>query len=302
MPNPEYIYVNGCMVPNVEATIHVSSVAAKYGANVFEGLCAYAGDSGTSFVFRVREHVRRLHESVRMMQIDCSYSDTNYIDAILQSLRANGINGDAHIRLTVFITGDGYSDGRGPAALVCIANERQARPLESRGCHAAVTSWRRIDDTVMPPRIKAGANYQNSRFGMLEVKRNGFDEAIFLTSAGKVSEGANSCFAMIRNGALVTPPVTSSILESVTRATLLELARQELGLEVVERDIDRSELYVADEAFFCGSGQEVRPVLSVDRLPIGDGRVGPLTTAIWNSYEACVRGQAYHNKEWLTEV
>jgi branched-chain amino acid aminotransferase len=300
LANPEFVCVNGAMVPYADATIHVSSVAAKYGANVFEGLCAYAGEGEQSFLFRVSEHLARLGNSVRMMQIECDYGEADYLDAILMSLRENQIRSDAHIRLTVFITGEGYSDGRGPASLVCIAKARTS--VDHRGVHAAVSTWRRIDDSIMPPRIKAGANYHNSRFGLLEARRNGYDQVIFLTMAGKVSEGANASFAMVRNGILVTPPVTAGILESVTRSTLLEIAADDLGLQVQEREIDRTELYVADEAFFCGSGQEMRPVLSVDGFPVGDGRVGPVTRRLWNSYEAVIRGQNNARAGWLTPV
>ena len=302
MAKPDFIYVDGAMVPYAKATIHVASAAAKYGANVFEGICAYAGEGQRSFVFRLREHLVRLHNSARMMQIDCGYGDADYAEAVLMSLRENRISGDAHIRLSVFITGEGYSDTKGPASLVCIASPRAAAPLDHKAAHAAVSTWRRIDDSVMPPRIKAGANYHNSRFAMLEAQRNGYDEAIFLTLAGKVSEGANSCFAMVRDGVLVTPPVTSSILESVTRATLLALAAEELGLRVQEREIDRSELYLADEAFFCGSGHEIRPVLSIDRFPLGDGTVGKITRRLWESYEAVVRGRSNARAAWLTPV
>jgi branched-chain amino acid aminotransferase len=302
MTNSELVYVNGAMVPYASATIHVSSVAARYGANVFEGLCAYGGEGGQSFVFRVREHLARLHDSVRMMQIDCEWTDEDYVDAILRSVRDNRIRGDAHIRLTVFITGEGHSDGRGPASLVCTATPRAPRPIDHRTAHASISTWRRIDDAMMPARIKAGANYHNSRLALLEARRNGYDEAIFLTLAGKVSEGANACVAMVRNGTLVTPPVTAAILESVTRSTLLELAADDLGLRVQERDIDRSELYVADEAFFCGSAQEMRPVLSVDRFAVGDGRIGPVTRALWTAYEAVVRGRNNARAAWLTPV
>jgi branched-chain amino acid aminotransferase len=302
MAKPELIYADGAMVPYAEATIHVASAAAKYGANVFEGICAYAGDGGRSFVFRLREHLVRLHNSVRMMQIEYDYGDADYAEAVLMSLRENRIRGDAHIRLTVFIAGEGYADAKGPASLVCIASPRVAAPLDGKAAHAAVSTWRRIDDAIMPPRIKAGANYHNSRFGMLEARRNGYDEAIFLTLAGKVAEGANSCFAMLRDGVLVTPPVTSSILESVTRATLLELATAELGVKVQEREIDRSELYLAEEAFFCGSGHEIRPVLSIDRFPVGDGGVGTVTRRLWESYEAVVRGRSTSRAAWLTPV
>lgn len=302
MTTPKLIFVDGAMVPYADATIHVASVAAKFGANVFEGLCAYAGDGEHSFVFRVTEHLRRLHNSVRMMQIDGDWSDEDYLDAVLMSLRENAIRGDAHVRLTVFITGEGFSEGQGPASLVCIASPRATTRIESRIAHAAISTWRRIDDAIMPPRIKAGANYHNSRFATLEARRNGYDEAIFLTLAGKVSEGANSCFVMVRNGTLVTPPVTSAILESVTRSTLLELAADDLGLRVQERDIDRTELYVAEEAFFCGSAVEVRPILSVDRFPVGDGRIGPVTRRLADAYDTVVRGRNAARSVWLTPV
>lgn len=300
--NPEFIYVNGAMVPYADATIHVSSVAAKYGANVFEGLCAYAGEGDQSFLFRAKEHLVRLHNSVRMMQIDCNHTDEDFMDAILMSLRENRIRGDAHIRLTVFITGEGYSDGRGPSSLVCSAKGRTPTPIDNRTAHAAISTWRRIDDATMPPRIKAGANYLNSRFGLLEARRNGYDQVIFLTLAGKVSEGANASFAIVRNGTLITPPVTAGILESVTRSTLLELAADDLGLRVQEREIDRTELYVADEAFFCASGMEMRAVLSIDRFPVGNGRIGPVTRLLWDAYEAVVRGRKEARRAWLTSV
>jgi branched-chain amino acid aminotransferase len=302
MANPDLIYVDGTMVPFADATLHVSSAAVKYGANVFEGLCAYAGDGGQSFVFRVADHLARLKDSVRVMQIDHDWRDEDCLEAILLSLRHNRIRGDAHIRLTLFVTGAGKSDATGPASLVCVATARTPAPLEQKGVHAAVSTWRRIDDTIMPPRVKAGANYHNSRFGQLEARRNGYDEPIFLTLAGKVSEGANACLAVVRHGTLVTPPVTASVLESVTRATLLELAEDDLGLRVQERDIDRTELYVADEVFFCGSAQEIRPVLSVDRSPVGNGGIGPVTRRLWNAYEAAVRGRNAARAAWLTPV
>jgi branched-chain amino acid aminotransferase len=302
MVNPGLIYFDGDMVPYADANIHVSSVAAKYGANVFEGLCAYAGEGEQSFLFRVHEHLVRLRNSVRMMQIDCDYRVEDYVNAVLMSLRENHIQGDAHIRLTVFITGEGYSDTAGPTSLVCMAKARTPRPIADRSVHVGVSTWRRIDDSIAPPRIKAGANYHAGRFGLLEARRNGYQQVIFLTLAGKVSEGANASFAIVRDGALITPPVTAGILESVTRSTLLELAANDLGLTVRERDIDRSELYVADEAFFCGSSQEITPVLSVDQFPVGSGTVGPITRRLWESYESVVRGRNKARTGWLTPV
>jgi branched-chain amino acid aminotransferase len=304
MTNPEFIYVDGAMVPYADATLHVASVAVKYGANVFEGLGAYgSGEAGGgSFVFRLDDHLARLRQSARVMQIDWHGDLDACREAVMLALRHNDIRGDAHLRLTLFITGEGRSDVRGPASLVCLAHAREAVPLDDKGVHAAISTWRRIDDTVMPPRIKAGGNYLNSRLGQLEAGRNGYDQPIFLTLAGKISEGATASFFMLRNGVLITPPVTAAVLESVTRATLLELASAELGLRVQEREIDRTELYFADEAFLCASGLEVRPVLSVDRFPVGMGRVGPVTRRLWNAYDAVVRGRNAARADWLTPV
>ncbi len=302
MSGSKYVYMDGELVPQDEARLHVSSVAVKYGANVFEGLCAYAGDEGRSFGFRLREHFERLQESARMMRIDCDYSIEDCEHAVLSTLSANGVRGDAHIRLSIFILGDGYCETTGPASLVCTVSPRRPRTLEDRVQHVAVSSWLRLDDRIMPPRIKAGANYHNSRFGLLEARRNGYDEAIFLTLDGKVSEAANSCFFMVRGGRLITPPVTASILESITRDTLIELARDVCNLEVEQREIDRSELYIADEAFLCGSGLEISPILSVDRLPVREGRVGPLTHRLWASYDAVIRGRDHRYLSWLTPI
>ena len=300
--NPKLIYRDGAMVPYENATIHISSVAAKYVANVFEGLSVYAGQSGQSYVFRASEHLNRLGNSIRMMEIDCGHDQHDYLRAILASLRENQIRGDAHIRLTVFITGEGYNDRRGPVSVSCIANSRPSQPLESQSVYAMVSTWRRIDDAVMPPRIKAGASYQNSRLALLEALRNGYDQAIFLTQAGKVAESTSASLMIVREGKIVTPPVTSGIIENLTRSTLLELAANDLGLRIQEREIDRSELYIADEAFFCGSGQQIRPVLSIDRFPVGDGRVGLVTRQLWDAYEVAVRGQNQSRSRWLTPV
>jgi branched-chain amino acid aminotransferase len=301
MANPKFVCVNGDMVPHADLTNHVSSIAAKHGANTFEELCVYGG-GGEQFLFRVKEHLVRLRNSMHIMQIDCNHYDEDFLDAILMSLEENRIRGDAHIRLTVLITGEGHSEVQGPASLICTANARTSTAIEDKTAHAAISAWRHIEDTIVPPRIRAVANSHNSRFGLLEARRNGYDEPIFLTLEGKVSEGEDSCFAMVQNGVLVTPPVAAAVLESVTRSTLLELAAQDLGLRVQERKIDPTELYVADEAFFCGSGLEIRPVFSVDRFPVGEGRIGPVTRQLWGAYEAVVRGRNKIRAGWLTPV
>jgi branched-chain amino acid aminotransferase len=165
-----------------------------------------------------------------------------------------------------------------------------------------VASWRRISDDTVPPRLKAGANYQNSRLAQTEAKVNGYDTAIILNHRGTVAEGPGACLMMVRNGKLITPPVTAGILESITRATLMELAGRDLAVEVMEREVDRTELYVADEVFMCGSGLEVLPITSVDRIAIGDGTRGPLTKRIQDVYFAAARGELPAYRHWLTPV
>jgi branched-chain amino acid aminotransferase len=165
-----------------------------------------------------------------------------------------------------------------------------------------VSSWTRLGDNVMPPRIKASSNYLNSRYASEEAKRNGYDYAIILNSNGKVAEGPGACLMLIRGQKLITPAVTSGILESITREVMLQLARERLGLEVIEREVDRTELYVADEIFFCGTGAEIASVVSVDRLPVGTGAVGPYTRQMTDCYHDLVRGNDPGHPEWRTSV
>lgn len=280
MLTSRYLYLNGKLVPYDEARIHVQSAAVKYGASVFEGLRAYWNEGQRQlYVFRLAEHIDRLYESLRLMRMEHSFTREELGASILEVLRKNEVREDVHIRQTALIEADGGLDETGPVGLAV-----DARPRESSartGIAACISSWVRIADGSMPPRIKCSANYQNGRLAALEAKVNGYGGALLLNSRGKLAEAPAACCFVVRRGVLMTPPVTADILESVTRATLLELFRRELGQEPVERDIDRTELCVADEAFLCGSGWEITPILSVDRLPLGDGtRPGPLTTAI----------------------
>jgi len=168
--------------------------------------------------------------------------------------------------------------------------------------HACVSSWARISDNVMPPRVKASSNYLNSRLAAEEAKRNGYDAALLLNSNGKVAEAPGACLMIVRDGKIITPSVTSGILESITRATLIQLCREVLHVEVIEREVDRTELYVAGEAFLCGTGAEIAPIVSVDRLPLGDGNVGSLTQRVEDLYHDLVRGIDVRYSEWRTVV
>ncbi|RWO24822.1 MAG: branched-chain-amino-acid transaminase [Mesorhizobium sp.] len=294
------IYMNGEIIPWEAATIHVASTGAKYGANVFEGICCYRGDE--QYLFRLREHLERLHESVDLMRLPQQYSDAEFENAIWETLKANGIEGDAHIRLSIIVTGEGLYDVSGPLALVCMATPRGTGTLAERAVDIGISTWRRIDDGSMPPRIKAGPNYHNGRFALMDAKRHGYDEALLLNSRGLVSESTNSCFMMVRRGALVTPPASAGILDSITRDTFLKIAAEELGIPVEVREIDRTETAIAEEAFLCNSFQEVRPIRSIDGITLKQSAPGSITNRLWDAYEDVARGRKPKYRDWLASV
>ncbi len=297
-----YLYLNGTLRPYGEAKIHVQSAAVKYGASVFEGLRAYwNARQGELHVFRLKEHIDRLYESMRLMRMEHGFTREELTSSILEVLRKNEYREDVHIRQSAYIEADGALDATGPVGLAVDAQPYKV--TQKVGITACVSSWTRISDGAMPPRIKCSANYQNGRLAMLEAKTNGYDGALVLNARGKLAEAPGACCFIVRRGVPITPPVTADILESVTRATLLELFGKELGQTPEVREIDRTEVCVAQEAFLCGSGWEITPVLSVDRLPLGDGKQpGPVTRAIQECYFAVVRGEKPAYRAWLTPV
>ena len=302
MPTPRYIHLNGRLVPWDDARIHVMTPCVKYGALVFEGLRAYWNDDERQlFVLKLGEHLRRFHQTVRVLRFDGTWSDDALTRGLIELLQANEVRQDVHMRISAWVDGDGLYDSTGPCGLMMAAYGRGSGALGEKVVTAGVTSWRRIDDTGMPPRLKVAANYHNSRLGTLEVRSNGYDEAIFLTQGGKVTEGAGACLVVVRDGVALTPPVTDGILESVTRRAVLGLLG-ELGIPTAERSIDRTELYFADEAFFCGTGVELQPIAAVDGLALGHAAPGPVTQALWHRYEAIVRGRVGDHANWRLAV
>jgi branched-chain amino acid aminotransferase len=297
-----HVYLDGKLVPYADARIHVQSTAVKYGGSVFEGLRAYWNPAHEElYVFRLPEHVDRLFASMRLMRMQHSLTREEVGGSILEVLRKNQPREDVHVRQTAYLSGDGDMDDTGPVALAVDARPRKA--TRKPGIAVGISSWTRISDVSMPPRIKCSANYQNGRLAVLEAKANGYDGALLLNTRGKLAEAPGACCFILRGGVPITPPVTADILESVTRATLLELFRTELGQAPVERDIDRTELCLAEEAFLCGSGWEITPVVSIDRLLLGDGvQPGPVTQAIQSCYFAVVRGEKPAYRHWLTPV
>jgi branched-chain amino acid aminotransferase len=290
------------LVPYDEARVHVLSTAFKYGATVFEGLRAYWNEEQQElYGFRLREHFQRLVESLRICRMGSPLTVEGYTDDLLRLIRANDLREDLHMRVSAFVEeDDGGLASHGPIS-VAMAALPLGRYFSKEGLDVQVSSWTRISDQTMPPRIKAVPNYHNSRLALLQARADGYDDALLLSQEGKVTEGPGYALFMVRGGQLVTPPVTAGILESITRDSVITLAR-EAGLSVVERQIDRTELYVADELFFCGSAAEVTPIFSVDRIAVGAGTTGPTTARLRQAFLATVRGEVADTHAWLTPI
>ena len=305
MPESPYkVFLNGKLVAKADAAVSIDSVAFKYAAMVFEGIRGYWNEKeGQLFVFRLADHARRLEESVRVMRMETSLTGIDLSEAVLRVLEANAVSQDVHIRQMVYVDGGGEMFTRGPVGHAVVVTPKAGWfSRENDGIEACVSSWHRISDHSIPPRVKCAANYQNGRLALLQARLDGYDAAILTNPSGKISEEPRGCIFVVRRGEVVTPRITDNILESITRETLIRLLRELHGIEVLQREVDRTELYLAREVFVCGTGFEVVPVLAVDRHPVGSGKPGEITVALRNSYLKVVRGENANYSEWLSPV
>jgi len=303
---PLFVWLDGKIVPWAEATLHVASEAVVRGESVFEGVRGYGNaEHNELYIFKNQEHLDRLRQSAKLMRMTIPYDDATLTEAFKELIRSNGYRDNVYFRPTVYF-GEGESNSFDPSEILtgmfCIVYRRPHSKSVLEGVKSCTSTWRRNSDASTPSRIKAAGNYHNSRLAHVEARLNGFSTPLMLNERGKVAEGPASCFMMIRNGTVITPPVTSDILESITRQTIIDLCRDELGLTVVEREIDRTEVYIANEAFFCGSGAEVTPMLSLDHYALGTGKVGPLTKRIQTLYFEVAVGKREKYRHWLTPV
>lgn len=303
MKRSSYVCLDGDIVPHDEARVHVSSAAFKFGTAVFEGIRGYWNEAHQQmYLFRMADHMRRLVYSQSFMRFEEILAPDYVTRKTVELIRANELRETVHVMATVYVKGFGGPATCGPIGLAITATPSVGPGFVESGCSVQVSSWRRVADGAMPMRVKCNANYQNGRLAVIQARADGYDTTLLMNAGGKVAEGPGMCFFMVRDGRVITPTVTSDILESITRETVLELLQRDCGIETQERDIDRSELVAASEAFFCGTAWEVTPIVRIDRLPVGTGEVGAVVRDLQSRYFRLVRGEAPERGEWRTAV
>jgi branched-chain amino acid aminotransferase group I len=304
--HPPIAWKDGEFVAWEDCVIHVRTQGGFFGANIFEGLRSYWNeDLREMFVFRLEEHLHRLEQSMRIMRMQAPYSRDALRTATLELFRRTNFRSHGQANLVTYF---GFPQPGDPLSHKAVAGAHITAvpmgrsPMTERGLTAGISSWRRLSDDTMPIRVKIGSNYQNGRLAQNEVSEAGYDMALLMNRAGKISEAPGACIFMVRDGRLITPPTSADILESITRSTVVTLATERLGLSVVERDIDRSEMYLADEILLCGSIAEILPVNAIDGIAIGSGAPGAITRSLQELYFAAVEGRLPEYRHWCTPV
>ncbi|MGH2615884.1 MAG: branched-chain amino acid transaminase [Thermomicrobiales bacterium] len=304
--HPNFVWWNGQRRPWEDCTIHVTELGWSTVGAVFEGIRAYTGDNPDElYIFRFREHLERLERSMRLVRLQLEYSLDELTAVTADLLQANQVREDTYIRPLAYAadtSGKRFAQIGHDAALLINTSPMASHLKSGLTQTAKVSSWRRISEDVMPPRIKNISNYRNSQLAGMEARLDGYDTGFLLNLHGKVAEGPGACVMLVSGDRVITPDVGSGILESITRDALIVLARDVLGLEVIEREVDRTELYLADEVFTCGTAAEITPIVNIDKYAVGDGAIGPVTRALENAFEDVLRGRDARHAHWRTPV
>jgi branched-chain amino acid aminotransferase len=296
-------FFQGKWVPLEDARLSVMTHAFLYGTAVFEGIRAYHNaENNDVYIFRCAEHYERFLKSCGVLTIEVNRTIAEFVGLTVELLRKNEIHQDVYIRPI------GYKSARRIGLKLDDENDFTVFtvPMDSyftrqRALSMVTSSWRRVEDNAIPARAKINGSYVNLALAAYEARKSGFDEAILLNEDGSVSEAAGMNLFIARKGTLITPPITDNVLEGITRDTIFQMA-QDLKIPCVERTIDRSELYTADEVFICGTGAEVDGIGLIDHRKIADGNVGPITAKLQNLYFSTVRGNHAPYRRWLTPV
>lgn len=315
----EYAYFEGAIRPLEDCKISIKTHAFMYGTSVFEGIRGYyLKDTNDIAIFRMREHFERMLANSKLFYLTPTLSLDNLLNITVDLIKANQPTTDMYIRPTLFKTGTNITPSLvNTVTDFCLFTHPLGNYLDiTKGLNVCVSNWRRVDDNAIPPRTKAGGAYMNTALMVTDARHAGFDDAISLNADGSLSEGSAMNLFLVRDNTLITPGRTDNILEGITRDTLMHLAKTELGIETVERVVDRTELYLCDEAFFCGTGAQVAGIATVDGRPVGhisqnDGKnnalgdIGPITKKLQTLYFETVRAQrplTPITESWITRV
>jgi branched-chain amino acid aminotransferase len=302
MPTP-YAYFKGEIIPLEQAKIGVMTHAFNYGTAVFEGIRGnWNPDDQTIYLFRMQEHYERLAQSAKVLMLNQNVPVERLCEITVEIVERSGYTEDVYLRPIVYTSGEVLGvrlHNVEHDTLVFIAPFGPYLDIDA-GARCHTSSWRRVNDTSIPPRAKVNGLYVNSALAKTEANLNGFDEAIMLNDDGHVSEGSGENIFVIRNGQLITPSASDNVLEGITAHTVVELARNELGLETVERTIDRSELYIADEVFMTGTAAHLTPVVEIDRRPVGAGTPGKITRELSGLFFDVIKGKNPKYRHWCT--
>jgi branched-chain amino acid aminotransferase len=302
---PKYAFFNGRIVPYSEAKVGILTHTFNYGTGIFGGLRGYWNEEAKQlYVFRPLDHFQRFAESAALLYMQLPYTKEELVRAVLDLLRAENYRTDCYIRPLGYFLDEviGVRLFDLTAAVTIAAIPFGAYLSNEEGLNVGTSSWARIEDNMIPARGKINGAYVNSSLSKTDAHKNGFDEALVLNRNGHVAEASAANFFMIRRGIACTPPVTDNILEGIIRRTVMQLLRDELGIQVVERTIDRTEVYLAEEAFFCGTGVQMAAISKIDHHPIGTGKMGPITERLRRLYFDVVRGRVPKYMEWCTPV
>ena len=301
----KHAFFEGKIVPLADAKVNIATHGFLYGTAVFSGMRAYWNEEQQSlFVFRPYDHFRRLLHSAKIMSMQSLYDEEGLIQLTVDLLKTDNWQRDIYLRPTFYKADMGIGvrlhDLKDEFSMFVTAFDKYVQ--NDTNAHVTISSWRRIDDNAIPARGKVAGAYANSALIKTDANRAGFDEALVLDTNGHISEGSAMNIFMLRDGVLITPPVTDNILEGITRKSIIELARKELGLDVVERSIDRTEVFIAEEMFMTGTAAQVTAVTKIDHRPVGAGVMGPITTKLRVLYEDIVRGKNNKYQHWNVEV
>ncbi len=298
-------YFEGQYVPSEEARISIMTHGFNYGTGLFEGIRGYyVPDEDNILVFRLKEHIDRMLRNCNVLCMELAESREQIEEICVELVRRSGFKEGVYLRPLCYKSELSLGPKvRGVESSFCCYLIKLGDYCDTKsGLNVMVSSWRRVSDNAMPTRIKATGSYVNSALAATEARQAGFDEAVFLREDGTVAEGSAMNIFMVMDGKLITTPANADILVGITRNTVLELAKEELGLEVIERPIARTELYVCDELFFTGTGAQVAPVRSVDQRLVGGGVPGPVSTRLQDVYFDVVQGKVEKYRKWCTAV